>query len=64
MVLSLNATATSNLTLDYVVSRLLNEECQGIPTISPSSALLTVHPHRSLQDITCYNCRKKGHYQS
>ena len=53
-VVSLDATAASNLTLNYVISRLLNEEAhQGIPTVSLSSALVAAHPHCSWQNITC-----------
>lgn len=72
-VVSLDATAASNLTLDYVITRLLNEESRQIASATPtpvvktepSSALTaTARIRRDIRDITCFLCGLKGHYQS
>jgi hypothetical protein len=53
------------LTLNFVISHLLNEEAhQGIPAVNPSSsALAATHVKTPLAQITCFKCQKKGHYQ-
>ena len=65
-IVTLNATATSDLTLDYIIAHLLNEEaCQGVIHQSAAdSALAATSPRHNLQNITCFLCQKKGHYQS
>lgn len=69
-VISLDATPTAHLTLDYVITRLLNEETRQIGhiTIIPKSdtafIAYTPRPPRNLLHITCFNCGKKGHFQS
>ena len=65
-IISLDAVSPSSLTLDFVVSRLLNEEArQGIPaTNSSSSAMVATRTKTPLAQITCFKCGKKGHYQS
>ena len=65
-VVSLNATATSNLTINYIFSHLLNKEAhQGIsgpPDVN--LALAAASACCDLQNITCHSCHQKGHYQS
>ena len=65
-VVTLDATAASDLTLDYVIARLLNEEAhQGVIRQSAAdSALAATSTRHNLQNITCFLCQKKGHYQS
>jgi len=72
-VISLDATHATHLTLDYVITRLLNEETRQIGLIpdaapepkSPNVAFAAYSPRspRSLLHITCFNCGKKGHFQ-
>jgi hypothetical protein len=64
--ISLDAVPPDLLTLDFVISRLLNEEArQYIPTTdSRSVALATTRTKTPLAQITCFKCQKKGHYQS
>ena len=65
-IISLDAVSPSSLTLDFVISRLLNEEaCQGIPTTDSAPVALTATRTKTpLSEITCFKCHKKGHYQS
>ena len=66
LIVSLDAVSPDSLTLDFVVSRLLNEEArQGIPASDPtSSAMAATRAKTPLSQITCFKCQKKGHYQS
>ena len=65
-IISLNAVSPSSLRLDFIISRLFNEEaCQGIPTTdSAPVALAATRTKTLLSQITCFKCQKKGHYQS
>ena len=69
-VITLDSTPTSQLTLDYVISRLLNEEARQAATSRselehPEAALAAAcRPKRDVSQITCWNCGKLGHYQS
>lgn len=65
-IISLDAVSPDLLTLDFVISRLLNEEArQGIPAAdSPSVAMAATRVKTPLEKITCFKCQKKGHYQS
>jgi hypothetical protein len=67
-VVALDSTDSSALTLDYVIGRLLNEESRKIPTSTREAAFRTdvnhSRPRRPVSEITCFNCQKKGHYQS
>ena len=65
-IISLDAVSPNSLTLDFVISRLLNEEArQGIPTTdSAPVALAATRTKTPLSEITCFKCHKKGHYQS
>lgn len=71
LVIALDSTPAKDLTLDYVITRLLNEEArqENIAPIAPTSqseqttAFYTrVRP--DISQITCFNCQRKGHYQS
>lgn len=65
-IISLDAVSPDSLTLDSVVSRLLNEEArQTISTIdSSTSALAATRFKTPIAQITCFKCQKKGHYQT
>jgi hypothetical protein len=72
-VISLDATPSAQLTLDYVITRLLNEETRQIGTTAEKrsdeafAAAAQTYPNkrrRDLSQITCFNCGKKGHFQS
>lgn len=72
-VILLDATALSNLTLNYVITRLLNEEsCQAVSPSTPipvvktkdSAFAVTSGTRHDLHNITCFLCGLKGHYQS
>ena len=72
IVISFDALEISKLTLDFVITRLLNEEGrQATPSLSPVDiktensdvdAALNVSKFRS--DIQCFYCLLKGHYSS
>ena len=62
-VVSLDATAASLHTLDYVITRLLNEEARQAVAATPlvtnttrSDALVATSLHRDLYNITCFMC--------
>ncbi|KAJ7915701.1 hypothetical protein B0H13DRAFT_2324094 [Mycena leptocephala] len=66
-VVSLDSTPPDDLTLDYVITRLLNEEARQLGTISPAdtwrdAAFTAATGKRTLAFITCFNCQKKGHF--
>jgi hypothetical protein len=69
-IVTLDSTPYDDLTLDYVISRLMNEEArQSHATDSNASALhdaaLVSHVQRHrvpLKNITCFHCGEKGHY--
>ena len=62
--------APSDLTLDYVITRLLNEESRqlnGEASYAESALAARYKPGEVktvLSHITCWKCGKKGHYQS
>ncbi len=72
----LDTTEPSQLTLDYVIRHLLNEESHLItstPTNTTSdgnsapkfaTTAQVNHGRRLLDQITCYSCGCQGHYQS
>ena len=66
LIVSLNAVSPDSLTLDFVISHLLNEESrQGIPASEPSSsAMVATRAKTPISQITCFGCQKKGHYKS
>jgi hypothetical protein len=67
-IVALDSTDPTSLTLDYVIGRLLNEESRKTPTTSRDAAFRAdanrPHSRRPISEITCFNCQKKGHYQS
>ena len=73
-VIALDATDPSMLTLEDVISRLLNEESRQeyvAPEATENPTALSAHyPTRSkpspsnLAHITCFTCGNKGHYQA
>jgi len=79
-IIALDSLPPRELTLDNVVTRLLNEEVRQTPTsastntsadpttapkLEPVAALLTTVRGKCLvSEITCYRCGGKGHYKS
>jgi hypothetical protein len=69
-VVSLDSTPLPQLTLDYVITRLLNEETRqvGNSVPDPKTDIAFVansnRRTRDLSQVTCFNCGKKGHFQS
>jgi hypothetical protein len=69
-VITLDSMPPSELTLDYVITRLLNEEARQlgnhVDTSRNRDAAFTATPHRTrdLSKIICFNCGQKGHFQS
>ncbi|KAG1836990.1 hypothetical protein DFJ58DRAFT_608425, partial [Suillus subalutaceus] len=68
-IVSLNATTSSELMLDHVITQLMNEEAcqsQGTNPTTPCDTAMLSHTHCChvpLENITCFNCEEKGHYQ-
>lgn len=66
VVTSLDATQPDLLTLDHVIERLLGAEAQIESRTNkgdPNNVALAAYPRRNLDHITCFGCRKKGHYE-
>jgi len=68
-VITLDSMPTAQLTLDYVITRLLNEEARQATTTATASertdvAFAAAARRRDISQITCWNCGKKGHFQS
>ncbi len=71
VIISLDATPTEQLTLDFVISRLLNEEVRQ-SGMSPSPSMTASDPGIAAATmrsevpkvVTCYFCNKVGHYRS
>jgi hypothetical protein len=67
-IVTLNSTDSSTLTLNYIIKQLLNEESRKTPTSTCEAAFRTdanhLHPRCPVSEIICFNCQKKGHYQS
>jgi len=75
-VVTLDLTPPENLTVDYVITRLLNEESRQDGVSSPNHDIFenvaasvqavdsARRPKRTLAFITCFGCGKKGHYQA
>ncbi len=68
LVVNLDGTPPQDLTVDYVIKRLVNEESrQSQSSSSVDSAIAGVARARirvPLSQITCFRCSQKGHYQS
>lgn len=66
-VTTLDATPRNDLTLEYVVGRLLNEESRQLsahPEKPAGAAFIAAKTPRPIEEITCFNCGAKGHYQA
>ncbi|EIW62481.1 uncharacterized protein TRAVEDRAFT_93821, partial [Trametes versicolor FP-101664 SS1] len=73
VIISLDATPTEQLTLDVVISRLLNDEVRQMSTIPAPSETPAHDPVAAAAmrsevlpkaKITCFFCDKQGHYKS
>nr|VWP01239.1 cAMP-independent regulatory protein pac2 [Ganoderma boninense] len=68
IVVNLDSTPPQDLTVDYVIQRLINEESrQASNSLSVDGAIAGVARARArtpLSQITCFRCSQKGHYQS
>jgi len=74
-VVALDATPAHDLTLDNIISCMLNEESCTIEEedniLKPNDKALSVTQvipaarcsHHPVSEITCFKCGKKGHYQ-
>lgn len=71
-IMTLNSTPPADLTIDYMISCLLNKETHhgGVtaPKDDEENIAMAVasysHTKCGLEFIICFNCGKKGHYQS
>lgn len=67
-VVSLDSTPPADLSLEYVITRLLNEEARQLGLIPVAETLehrnvaFAASVKRNLAFITCFNCQKKGHF--
>ena len=76
-VVTLDSTPESLFTLEYVITRLLNEEARQSCTITPTASAASGNPNDAayrasttqkpknatpIERITCYRCQGKGHY--
>lgn len=69
LIISLDAAHPNELTVDYVIGRLINEEVrQEMASVQikfePVQAFAANATARSLTQITCFKCGKKGHFKS
>jgi hypothetical protein len=72
VVISFDALESSKLTLEFVITRLLNEEGrQATPSFSPvdvksedSDTHTALHVSKIRSDVQCFYCLLKGHYAS
>lgn len=75
VIINFDATSPDQLTVDHVITRLLNEEARQ--NASPSSgtpstvttaefdeAMAVVAARRASADVSCFFCDKKGHFKS
>ena len=73
VVISFDALDNSKLTLEFVITRLLNEEGrQATPSFSPADVktetsdadTTALHVSKFRSDVQCFYCLLKGHYAS
>ncbi|KAF7334155.1 CCHC-type domain-containing protein [Mycena venus] len=75
VIINFDATSPEQLTVNHVITRLLNEETRQIssPGSSPNAtvsdnaideALAAIAARRDPADVTCFFCDKKGHFKS
>jgi len=68
LVIALDSTPTTDITLPNVISRLTNEEgCQDSVQIEEEphdagDAMVATAGHHDQLQVTCFQCRKNGHY--
>jgi hypothetical protein len=68
-VISLDSTATADLTFDHVVNRLLNEDIRrgSVADEEPrraDAALLSSSQGHGQRNVSCYRCGKEGHIRA
>ncbi|KAI9059947.1 hypothetical protein FKP32DRAFT_1679476 [Trametes sanguinea] len=77
VIVSFDSTPETDLSLEHVIQRLINEESRIASSIPPPRAsstrpprapddvalAATMKPRTPLERITCFKCAKKGHYQ-
>ena len=70
LVVTLDATPHEQLTLDFVIARLLNEELRQtlpnripIPGVSMDLQALAVKDRNDRRNVVCHNCNGRGHYK-
>jgi hypothetical protein len=70
LIVALDGLPEEALTLDLTIARLINEEARqnaaedSISLALAAKSLKTDRAKRNVTDITCFNCRNKGHYAS
>lgn len=80
VIINFDSTSTNLLTLDHVITRLLNEEARQLSKTEPTSATesedvamaatrnrrahATANSSVDMQNVTCFFCDGKGHYKS
>ena len=71
LIVTLDSIPADNLTLDIVITCLLNEEVHQVQAAKSESeqmegtlAAITKKKKKPIGEITCYNCDGKGHYQT
>lgn len=68
LIVTFDSTPPDDLNIEYVITHLLNEESrqanETIASTSDDHALAaTTKPLTPIHCITCFNCKKKGHYK-
>src|SRR5258707_89993 len=67
LIMSLELLEESKLTADYIINHLVNKEDQqqhAHPKKQLALSARNTKPKSPRSQITCWNCSKKGHYQS
>lgn len=72
VIINFDATPPEQLTVNHVITRLLNEETRQIsspdaptPSDNPADeALAVTAARRNSADVLCFFCDKKGHFKS
>lgn len=70
LIVVLDGLPEDELTVDYVVSRLVREDARQHGSDNPTDAAFSARSSgkprvkRDVKDITCFKCQKKGHFKS